>query len=120
MKAAGLQPRAWRATSSASAAVRGSVQTRTWSGRPLPPGGRGMAAWSPRQVAAYFSRVLPSYAPYLWAVGVGNEQDLTMGSNYGQGRSPLGGHGRTTGQAYRAVWNAVDFPEPVSPTKTSK
>src|SRR5947209_1017755 len=65
-------------------------------------------AWSPRQIAAYFSRVLPSYAPYLWAVGVGNEQDLTMASNYGQGRSRLGGHGRTTGQAYRATWNAVE------------
>src|SRR5947209_8900038 len=65
-------------------------------------------AWSPRQVAAYFSRVLPSYAPYLWAVGVGNEQDLTMPSNYGQGRRPLSRRGMGIGQTYRAVWNAVE------------
>lgn len=65
-------------------------------------------AWSPAQVAAYFRRVLPSYAPYLWAIGVGNEQDLTMPTSYGQGRTRLGGNGRTIGQAYRAVWNAVE------------
>ena len=64
--------------------------------------------WSPSRVAAYFTRVLPSYAPYVWAVGVGNEQDLTTRSAYGQGRIALTRDGRTAGQNYRAVWNAVE------------
>ena len=63
--------------------------------------------WNPDQVAAYFRRVLPRYAPFLWAVGVGNEQDISSPTGYGQGTGSLGGHGRTTGQAYRAIWNAV-------------
>lgn len=53
-------------------------------------------AWRPARVAAYFRRTLPQYAPYVWAVSVGNEQDLAV-----QG-------GRATGTRYRAVWNAVE------------
>jgi hypothetical protein len=64
--------------------------------------------WSPRQVAAYFNRVLPSYAPYLWAIGVGNEQDLTTQTGYGQGTRALTSRGSTAGKRYRAVWNAVE------------
>ncbi|MGN6867367.1 MAG: hypothetical protein ACTHMY_03070 [Solirubrobacteraceae bacterium] len=51
--------------------------------------------WRPAKVAAYFRRTLPQYAPYAWAVSVGNEQDLVQG-------------GRSTGASYRAVWNAVE------------
>ncbi len=51
--------------------------------------------WSPARVAAYFRRTLPLYSPYAWAVSVGNEQDLVQG-------------GASTGQQYRAVWNAVE------------
>jgi hypothetical protein len=64
--------------------------------------------WTPGQVASYFRRVLPPYAPFLWAVGVGNEQDLTSPTDYGQGTSSLTGHGRTAGQRYRAIWDAVE------------
>jgi hypothetical protein len=64
--------------------------------------------WSPRQVAAYFQRVLPAYAPYLWAIGVGNEQDLSTPTGYGQGKTGLSRDGRSAGQNYRAVWNAVE------------
>ena len=53
-------------------------------------------AWRPARVAAYFRRTVPQYAPYAWAVSVGNEQDLAV-----QG-------GRATGTRYRAVWNAVE------------
>ena len=65
-------------------------------------------SWTPRQAAAYFTKVLPTYAPYLWAVGVGNEQDLTTKTGYGQGKIALSRDGRSAGQAYRAVWNAVE------------
>jgi hypothetical protein len=58
--------------------------------------------WTPRQVAAYFRRVLPSFAPYLWAIGVGNEQDLPFIV------LPHQRHRALTGTAYRAVWNAVE------------
>jgi hypothetical protein len=64
--------------------------------------------WGPGQVAAYFRRVLPSYAPYLWAIGVGNEQDLTSTSRYGQGTRALGGRRQAAGARYRAVWDAVE------------
>jgi len=63
---------------------------------------------TPSQVAAYVGRVLPTYAPYVWAVGVGNEQDLSMTAAYGQGTVSLSKDGRTAGQGYRAVWNAVE------------
>lgn len=32
--------------------------------------------WTPAQFAAWVDQVLPQYAPYAWAVGVGNENDL--------------------------------------------
>ena len=64
--------------------------------------------WTPGQVASYFQRVLAPYAPYVWAIGVGNEQDLTMHTEYGQGRSALARGGQTAGQSYRAVWDAVE------------
>ena len=64
--------------------------------------------WTPGQVASYFRRVLPPYVPFLWAVGVGNEQDLTSRTNYGQGTGSLSGQGQTAGQRYRAIWNAVE------------
>ena len=63
---------------------------------------------SPSQVAAYMARVLPAYAPYVWAVGVGNEQDLSMPTASGQGTVALTRGGRSIGQNYRAVWNAVE------------
>ena len=63
---------------------------------------------TPQQAASYFRQVLPSYAPYLWAIGVGNEQDLSMTSAYGQGKAALSRDGRSIGQNYRAVWNAVE------------
>ena len=63
---------------------------------------------TPQKVAAYFRQVLPSYAPYLWAIGVGNEQDLSMKTDYGQGKVALTRDGRSIGQNYRAVWNAVE------------
>jgi hypothetical protein len=47
------------------------------------------------RVAAYFRRTLPSYAPYAWAVSVGNEQDLVQGA-------------AGSARKYRAVWNAVE------------
>jgi hypothetical protein len=72
-------------------------------------------AWRPAQVAAYFRRTLPQYAPYAWAVSVGNEQDLTQGAPAPHGRSLVctgGGHPScrrsTAGEDYRAVWNAVE------------
>jgi hypothetical protein len=52
-------------------------------------------AWRVSRVAAYFRRTLPSYAPFAWAVSVGNEQDLVQGAP-------------GTGEKYHAVWNAVE------------
>jgi hypothetical protein len=64
--------------------------------------------WSPGEVASYFKQALPTYAPFLWAVGVGNEQDLSTPTGYGQGKSRLSRDGRSAGQNYRAVWNVVE------------
>jgi hypothetical protein len=64
--------------------------------------------WTPRQVASYFDRVLPAYAQSLWAIGVGNEQDLSTPTGYGQGKTGLSRDGRSAGQSYRAVWDAVE------------
>jgi hypothetical protein len=64
--------------------------------------------WRPSQVASYFNRVLPAYAPFAWAVGVGNEQDLTSPSSADQGTKALSGHGRTVGQNYRSDWDAAE------------
>jgi hypothetical protein len=58
--------------------------------------------WTPRQDADYFARLLPSYAPYLWAIGLGNEQDLAFIVLPGQRNRGLSGAG------YRAVWDAVE------------
>lgn len=78
-------------------------------------------AWSPERVAAYFARTLPEYAPYVWAVAVGNEQDLggIPGVQLPQGGAPRkarvctgSGHHRrcwnNQGAYYRLVWNAVE------------
>jgi hypothetical protein len=64
--------------------------------------------WKPSQVASYFKRVLPAYAPFAWAVGIGNEQDLTSKNRNAQGTSSLSSRGRTMGQNYRADWNAAE------------
>ncbi len=64
--------------------------------------------WTPADVAAYIRQVLPTYAPYVWAVGVGNEQDLSMPNPYGQGTASLTTHGRSAGASYRAIWNVVE------------
>jgi hypothetical protein len=64
--------------------------------------------WTPSRVASYFKRVLPTYAPFVWAVGVGNEQDLTSTSSTAQDARTLSSHGRTAGENYRADWNAVE------------
>ncbi|MBV9047982.1 MAG: hypothetical protein JOY58_06915 [Solirubrobacterales bacterium] len=65
-------------------------------------------SWTPTQVASYFNRVLPTYAPYLWAVGVGNEQDLTSTGTGDQGMRSLAGRGRSVGENYRSDWDAVE------------
>jgi hypothetical protein len=75
-------------------------------------------AWSPSQVAAYFARALPQYAPFAWAVGVGNEQDIISKQRLAQGTPRTArvctGTGRRrrcrrdTGAYYRQVWNAVE------------
>jgi hypothetical protein len=73
-------------------------------------------AWRPARVAAYFRRTLPLYAPFAWAISVGNEQDLVQGARAPSGRSVVCGSvdGRrscrrsTAGEDYRAVWNAVE------------
>ncbi len=72
--------------------------------------------WRPARVAAYVARTLPRYAPYAWAVSVGNEQDLAQGAPAPHGRSTVcsrrGGRvscrPSTAGEDYRAVWNAVE------------
>jgi hypothetical protein len=84
-------------------------------------------AWSPARVASYFARTLPAYAPYAWAVSVGNEQDIVSKQRLAQGvprtARQCTGSGRrrrcetTTGAYYRQVWNAV---EPVLARVTPK
>src|SRR5579875_1407490 len=75
-------------------------------------------AWSPAQVASYFARTLPPYAPYIWAVAVGNEQDIFSKQRLAQGvpreARVCTGTGRRrrcrrdAGAYYRQVWNAVE------------
>jgi hypothetical protein len=65
-------------------------------------------SWTPSQVASYFSRVLPTYAPFVWAVGVGNEQDLPSTNPNAHGTRTLSDHRRTVGESYRADWDAVE------------
>ena len=75
-------------------------------------------AWSPKRVAAYFAQTLPPYAPYVWAVSVGNEQDIVSKQRLAQG-TPRTARGctdsgrrkrcrRSTGAYYRLVWDAVE------------
>jgi hypothetical protein len=74
--------------------------------------------WSPTRVASYFARTLPPYAPYVWAVGVGNEQDIFTKQRLAQGvprtARVCAGTGRRrrcrrdAGAYYRQVWNAVE------------
>ncbi len=65
-------------------------------------------SWTPEAVAAYFKQVLQSYGPYLWAVAVGNEQDLTSMTPNAQGVKALGRQRQTAGASYRADWDAVE------------
>jgi hypothetical protein len=75
-------------------------------------------AWSPKQVASYFAQTLPPYAPYVWAVAVGNEQDIFSNQHLAQGTPRTvrvcTGSGRrrrcrrSAGAYYRQVWNAVE------------
>jgi hypothetical protein len=70
-------------------------------------------AWSPRRVASYFARTLPQYAPYAWAVSVGNEQDVRQGARAREAQVCTGsGRGRrcqrSAGAYYRRVWDAVE------------
>lgn len=52
--------------------------------------------WRPQQVAAFTRSVLQIYAPYLWAVSLGNEQEL-----YADGRG-------MSGRGYAADWAAAE------------
>jgi hypothetical protein len=75
-------------------------------------------AWSPARVASHFARTLPLYAPYAWAVSIGNEQDIVSKQRLAQGAPRTArvctGTGRrrrcerNTGAYYRQVWNAVE------------
>jgi hypothetical protein len=75
-------------------------------------------AWSPTRVASYFARTLAPYAPYAWAVSVGNEQDIVSKQRLAQGAPRTArvcnGTGRrrrcqrSTGAYYRHVWDAVE------------
>ena len=75
-------------------------------------------AWSPARIASYFARTLPAYAPYAWAVSVGNEQDIVSTQHLAQGPPRTArvctGAGRRrrcrrdAGAYYRQVWNAVE------------
>jgi hypothetical protein len=52
--------------------------------------------WSTAADVAYFARVLGFYAPYAWAISIGNEQELVQG-------------GATESAArYATVWRAVE------------
>lgn len=55
-------------------------------------------AWSPGRVRQLFSRVLRTYGTYLWAVGVGNEEEITE-----EEMSP-----HLTGSGYSRDWKAVE------------
>ncbi len=75
-------------------------------------------AWSPTRVASYFAQALPEYAPYAWAVAVGNEQDIFSKQRLQQGvprtAQVCTGSGaqrrcqRNAGAYYRKVWDAVE------------
>jgi hypothetical protein len=75
-------------------------------------------AWTPTRVASYFAQTLPQYAPYAWAVAVGNEQDIVSTEHLAQGVPRTAqvcvGTGaarhceRNAGAYYREVWDAVE------------
>jgi hypothetical protein len=52
--------------------------------------------WSKARIVGYFRRVLASYAPYAWAISIGNEQELNQGG------------AKESGAQYAAVWRAVE------------
>jgi hypothetical protein len=53
--------------------------------------------WSTSKIVAYFRHVLSFYAPYAWAISIGNEQELAEG----KGTAATPAH-------YAAVWRAVE------------
>lgn len=53
--------------------------------------------WSTNTIVAYFRHVLSFYAPYAWAISIGNEQELSAGK--GAAETPT---------QYAAVWRAVE------------
>lgn len=69
-----------KAAIAAGARVEAAIQWRT--------------DWNPSQAAGFVRQQLALYAPYLWAVGLGNEQDIVL-------------PGQTAGQ-YAADWDASE------------
>jgi len=53
-------------------------------------------SWTPQQAADFYREELPRYAPYLWAVSIGNEQELAQGGP------------SQTGQQYSTYWKALE------------
>lgn len=53
--------------------------------------------WSTSTIVAYFRHVLSSYAPYAWAISIGNEQELSEGKGAAE-----------TPSHYAEVWRAVE------------
>jgi hypothetical protein len=53
--------------------------------------------WSTSTIVAYFRHVISLYAPYAWAISIGNEQEL--GEGKGASATPT---------QYAAVWRAVE------------
>jgi hypothetical protein len=60
------------------------------------------SVWSPAQTAAFVSQELAIYAPYVWAVGLGNEQDL-LWNMPGRPYDPA-----QTAAQYVADWDAAE------------
>jgi hypothetical protein len=60
--------------------------------------------WTPRRDAAFAASVLSRYAPYAWAVSIGNEQELTINPNV----VPRTRGGGLTGTQYAVLWRAVE------------
>jgi hypothetical protein len=59
--------------------------------------------WTPQQTAVWFQQELAIYGPYVWAIGVGNEQEIGYEDGYqGGSRDP-----NAQAKAYAANWNAV-------------
>jgi hypothetical protein len=53
--------------------------------------------WSTRRIVAYFRHVLSFYAPYAWAISIGNEQEVSSGKG-----------ATATPSQYAEVWRAVE------------